>query len=42
VGFYRCAEAGVGYLDSEVERILETDENRSTVICANERRINCR
>jgi len=38
----RCAEAGVGYLDSEVERILETDENRSTVICANERRIDCR
>lgn len=29
----RCAEAGVGYLDTKVERILEVNEGLSSVLC---------
>ncbi|KAL3682046.1 hypothetical protein R1sor_000068 [Riccia sorocarpa] len=38
----RCADGGVQYLDTEVERISDADENGSTVMCANGAMIRCR
>lgn len=38
----RCADAGVRYLDSAVEEIIDTDESGSTVVCATGRRVPCR
>ncbi|KAL2610837.1 hypothetical protein R1flu_022529 [Riccia fluitans] len=38
----RCADGGVQYLDTEVERISDADENGSTVMCSNGAMIRCR
>lgn len=40
--YFRCAEAGVGYFDSKVERILEVDEGLSSVLCNSGRTIKSR
>lgn len=38
----RCAEGGVRYVDSKVDRILEVDEDLSTVLCTNGKNIKSR
>ncbi|BBN16385.1 lycopene beta-cyclase [Marchantia polymorpha subsp. ruderalis] len=38
----RCADGGVQYLDTEVERISDADDTGSTVMCANGAVIRCR
>lgn len=38
----RCAEAGVRYLDSKVDRILEVNEDLNTVVCTSGRTVNSR
>eukprot|EP00250_Pteridium_aquilinum_P034579 c7779_g1_i1 orf=153-1817(-) len=38
----RCATAGVKYLESKVERIVEENERGSAVLCANNMLLSCR
>ena len=40
--YCRCAEAGVGYLDSRVDRISEVNEGLSSVLCTSGRTVKSR
>lgn len=42
MNYCRCAEAGVGFLDSKVDKVLEVDEGLSSVLCHSGRTIKSR